>query len=364
MEYPKAYIEHFINIRHLEKAIDIMIYFDSDYMSGAHPKVMERLMDTNLEQTKGYGTDAYTMRAAQLIREACDAPEARVYFLVGGTQTNATVIDGILSRHEGVLAPESGHINVHESGAIEATGHKVLTLPSYQGKVSAEDIRKYIQTFYSDDSYEHMVAPGMLYISFPTEYGTIYSLSELEEISSTCHEAGIPVFIDGARLGFGLAARDNDVTLKDIARIADVFYIGGTKVGALFGEAVVVTNPSLLKHFTPLIKQHGALLAKGRLLGLQFEALFTDELYFRIGEETVTKAIRLRQIFERKGYKAAIDSPTNQQFFTLPNDVIDKLQENASFEMWGPRGDKETTVRFVTGWSTTDEDIARLENCL
>ena len=343
--------------------IDInMIYFDSDYMAGAHPKVMERLLETNYEQTTGYGTDAYTAKAVTLIREACGTPDARVHLLVGGTQTNATVIDGILARHEGVLAAESGHINVHESGAIEATGHKVLTLPSYQGKVSACDVRNFIKGFYSDETYEHMVAPGMLYISFPTEYGTVYSLEELEDISAACHEAGIPLFIDGARLGFGLAA--SDVTLKDIARLADVFYIGGTKVGALFGEAVVITNPDLLKHFTPLVKQHGALLAKGRLLGLQFEALFTEGLYFKIGEEAVRKALRLREIFEENGFPAAMDSPTNQQFFVLPNTVIDRLKENASFELWGPRGETETTVRFVTGWSTTDEDIETLKRLI
>ena len=339
-----------------------MIYFDSDYMAGAHPKVMERLLETNYEQTTGYGTDAYTAKAVTLIREACGTPDARVHLLVGGTQTNATVIDGILARHEGVLAAESGHINVHESGAIEATGHKVLTLPSYQGKVSACDVRNFIKDFYSDETYEHMVAPGMLYISFPTEYGTVYSLEELKDISAACHEADIPLFIDGARLGFGLAA--SDVTLKDIARLADVFYIGGTKVGALFGEAVVITNPDLLKHFTPLVKQHGALLAKGRLLGLQFEALFTEDLYFKIGEEAVRKALRLREIFEENGFPAAMDSPTNQQFFVLPNSVIDRLKENASFELWGPRGETETTVRFVTGWSTTDEDIETLKRLI
>ena len=339
-----------------------MIYFDSDYMAGAHPKVMERLLETNYEQTTGYGTDAYTAKAVTLIREACGTPDARVHLLVGGTQTNATVIDGILARHEGVLAAESGHINVHESGAIEATGHKVLTLPSYQGKVSACDVRNFIKDFYSDETYEHMVAPGMLYISFPTEYGTVYSLEELEDISAACHEADIPLFIDGARLGFGLPA--SDVTLKDIARLADVFYIGGTKVGALFGEAVVITNPDLLKHFTPLVKQHGALLAKGRLLGLQFDALFTDGLYFKIGEEAVRKALRLREIFEENGFPAAMDSPTNQQFFVLPNSVIDRLKENASFELWGPRGETETTVRFVTGWSTTDEDIETLKRLI
>jgi len=341
-----------------------MIYFDSDYMAGAHPMVLERLCQTNQEQTTGYGTDAYTAHATELIREACGTPDARVRFLVGGTQTNATVIDGVLSRHEGVLSAESGHINVHESGAIEATGHKVLVLPSYQGKVRAADVRDFIREFYSDDTYEHMVAPGMLYISFPTEYGTVYSLDELEELSSVCHEAGIPLFIDGARLGYGLAAEGSDVTLKDIARLADVFYIGGTKVGALFGEAVVITNPDLLKNFMPLVKQHGALLAKGRLLGVQFEALFTDGLYEKISRDTVRRAIRLKEIFNSAGYTSAVDSPTNQQFFTLPNTLIDRLREEASFEMWGPRGETESTVRFVTGWSTTDEEIEKLNNLL
>lgn len=341
-----------------------MIYFDSDYMAGAHPKVMERLVETNYEQTTGYGTDEYTAKAADLIRKACGTPEARVHMLVGGTQTNATVIDGILACHEGVLAAESGHINVHESGAIEATGHKVLTLPSYQGKVTAADVRRYMTDFYNDETYEHMVAPGMLYISFPTEYGTVYSLKELEDISNACHEAGIPLFIDGARLGFGLAAEEGDVTLKDIARLADVFYIGGTKVGALFGEAVVITTPSLLRHFTPLVKQHGALLAKGRLLGVQFESLFKDNLYFSISKETVKRAMKLRKAFETHGFMAAIDSPTNQQFFRLPNGFIDKLKQNVSFEMWGPRGETESTVRFVTGWSTSDEEIECLENII
>lgn len=337
-----------------------MIYFDTDYMAGAHPKVLERLVDTNSQQTVGYGSDEYTVRAKEIVKKACNAPDARVYFLVGGTQTNATVIDGVLAHHEGVLAAESGHINVHESGAIEATGHKVLTLPSYAGKVKGEDVKNYITSFYSDDTYEHMVAPGMLYISFPTEYGTVYSLQELEELSGVCHEAGIPLFIDGARLGYGLAADGNDVTLEDIARLSDVFYIGGTKVGALFGEAVVITNPDLLKHPVPLIKQHGALMAKGRLLGVQFETLFADNLYFEISRSVVAKAMRLKKAFVAAGYAVEVDSPTNQQFFRLPNEVIDRLNGNVSFEMWGPRGETESIVRFVTGWTTTDEDIDQL----
>ncbi len=341
-----------------------MIYFDSDYMAGAHPKVMERLLETNHLSTIGYGRDEYTKHAAELIRNACGQPNARVYFLVGGTQTNATVIDGLLSRHQGVLAAESAHINVHEAGAIEATGHKILTLPQHEGKVLANDLKEYIDNFYSDDTYEHMVAPGMLYISFPTEYGTTYSYEELTKLSEICHNANIPLYIDGARLAYGLAAKGNNVTLKDIAQLSDVFYIGGTKVGALFGEAVVITNPTLLKNFFPLIKQHGALLAKGRLLGVQFEALFENNLYEEIGLQTVEKAIRIRDLFSSKGYKIVVDSTTNQQFIRLPNQIIDKLKENISFELWGPRGKTETVVRFVTGWATSHTDIDTLASIL
>ena len=338
-----------------------MIYFDSDYTAGAHPEVLEALCVTNSEHTVGYGCDSYTERAKQLILSACGLTDARVYLLVGGTQTNATVIDGVLARHEGVLAAQSGHIAVHESGAIEACGHKVLTLPHYQGKVKAEDVELFIDEFYRDETYEHMVAPGMLYISFPTEYGTVYSLKELEQLSEVCHKADIPLYIDGARLAYGLAADGGDVTLQDIARLADVFYIGGTKVGALFGEAVVVTNPKLLHHFTPLIKQHGALMAKGRLLGVQFEALFKGNLYFEIGKKAVAQALKIKEAFISRGYSAVVDSPTNQQFFLLPNSLIDHLRgNNISFETWGTRGEEQTTVRFVTGWATTESDIDAL----
>ena len=335
-----------------------MIYFDSDYMAGAHPQVLQALIDSNLEQTTGYGSDAYTAEAAALIRQACDAPQARVHFLVGGTQTNATVIDGLLARHQGVLAAESAHINVHESGAIEASGHKVLTLPQHEGKVKADEVKAYIDEFYRDDSYEHMVAPGMLYISVPPEYGTLYSLQELSDLSQVCHEADIPLYVDGARLGYGLAA--SDVSLPDLARLCDVFYIGGTKMGALFGEAVVINNEKLLKHFFPLIKQHGALLAKGRLLGVQFKALFSKGLYEEIGREAVAKALRLKAAFVEKGYQVEVDSPSNQQFFRLPNDLIDRLKQEASFEYWGPRGQRESVVRFVTSWATSDADIDQL----
>ena len=333
------------------------MHFDTDYMEGANPDVMRRLLETNLEQTVGYGSDPYTQRAKDLIRKACGVPEAGVHFLVGGTQTNSTVIDGLLRQHEGVIAAETAHINVHESGAIEATGHKVLTLPQHNGKLEAEEVEKYITDFYRDETYEHMVAPGMVYISHPTELGTLYSLDELEKLSAVCRRANIPLYMDGARLGYGLAAENTEVTLTDIARLCDVFYIGGTKVGALFGEAVVAPDPKRLPHFFPLIKQHGALLAKGRLLGIQFETLFTDHLYERMGKHAVRLALKLKEAFKSKGYKLQLDSPTNQQFVCLPNETIDRLLQHATFELWGPRGEKETVVRFVTSWATREEDV-------
>ena len=338
-----------------------MIRFDSDYMAGAHPEVLDALVRTNMELTAGYGNDPYTAEAKELIRKATGCADAEVMFLVGGTQTNATVIDGILARHEGVLAAESGHIAVHESGAIEASGHKVLTLPHYDGKVKVENVERFIREFYADETYQHMVAPGMLYISQPTEYGTIYSLKELTELSEVCHSHNIPLYIDGARLGYALGAEEADFSLEDIARLVDVFYIGGTKMGTLFGEAVVVTNRSLLKNFFPLVKQHGALLAKGRLLGLQFGAMFRDGLYERLGRHAVQLATRLREIFRTAGYDVVIESPTNQQFVRLPNSVIDTLRQNASFDYWGPRGKEESIVRFVTSWATTEQDINELE---
>ncbi|OUN78975.1 low specificity L-threonine aldolase [Alistipes sp. An54] len=337
-----------------------MLHFDCDYMEGAHPEVMRRLLETNLEQTPGYGCDPHTERARELIRQACGAPQAEVHFLVGGTQTNATVIDGLLRRHEGVLAAESGHINVHEAGAIEAAGHKVLTLPSHEGKVRAEEVDRWIEEFYRDETWPHMVAPGMLYLSHPTEFGTLYTLSEMEAIHAVCQRYSIPLYLDGARLGYALASEENTLTLRDIARLCEVFYIGGTKTGLLFGEAVVITRPELLPHFFTLVKQHGALLAKGRLLGVQFETLFTEELYLRIARQAISTARRLKEALLAKGYRLHIDSPTNQQFFVLPNREIDRLSQYATFELWGPRGKEESVVRFVTSWATTDEQIDAL----
>lgn len=341
-----------------------MLHFDTDYMEGAHPEVMRHLMDTNLEQTSGYGNDEHSLHAKELIRTACGQPDAAVYFLVGGTQTNSTVIDALLSHHEGVLATETAHINVHEAGAIEATGHKVITLPQHDGKLCAKEVEEYITNFYSDETYEHMVAPGMVYISHPTELGTLYTLNELEALSNVCHKAGIPLFLDGARLGYGLASPNTDVALADIARLCDIFYIGGTKVGALFGEAVVARDASLLHHFTTLVKQHGALLAKGRLLGVQFETLFTDNLYQHIATHAIDMAMKLKEALIVKGYRLFIDSPTNQQFVYLSNEIIDRLSQNATFELWGPRGEKETVVRFVTSWATREKDVDALISLL
>lgn len=340
-----------------------MIHFDCDYMAGAHPEVLNAIVQNNGVQTSGYGEDDFCRSAKDKIREACVCPDAAVHFLVGGTQTNATVLDSLLNKTEGVIAADTAHINVHEAGAIELTGHKVIALPSHDGKLSANEVKDYLHDFYADDTWTHMVAPGAVYISFPTEFGTIYSIDELTEMSNVCHEYNVPLYIDGARLGFGLAA-SKDVTLADIARLADVFYIGGTKMGALFGEAVVCTNPNLLKRFFTLMKAHGSVLAKGRLLGIQFGAMFTDNLYLRIGQHGVDLAQKLRKAFENKGYKTFIDSPTNQQFFILPNSIIDKLLPEASFEYWGPRGETESKVRFVTSWETKEEDIKILESLL
>ena len=341
-----------------------MLHFDTDYMEGAHPEVMKRLLETNLEQTAGYGCDSYCAEAKQMIMRACGLTTGSVHFLVGGTQTNATVIDGLLRRHEGVMCADTAHINVHESGAVEASGHKVMTLPAVDGKIAAEDVDTFITQFYRDETYEHQVAPGMVYISYPTEYGTLYSREELESLGTVCRKHNIPLYIDGARLGYGLASEAADVTLEDIARTADVFYIGGTKVGALFGEAVVVCRDGLLNHFFPLIKQHGALLAKGRLLGVQFGALFNDGLYLKIARHAVRLAMKLRRAFEAKGYRMLIDSPTNQQFVVLPNETMDRLSRTATFEVWGVRGETETAVRFVTSWATREEDVDKLISAL
>ena len=341
-----------------------MRFFECDYTEGACPEIMNRLMETNFMQTPGYGEDVICDSARAKIRKSCDAEHADVHFLVGGTQANLTVIASVLRPYQGVFSAETGHINVHETGAIEATGHKVLALPSTTGKITAEQVKDYYDAHWADGSHEHIVQPGMVYISHPTENGTLYTKAELKELYQMCQQLELPLFLDGARLGYGLMSEGNNVTIKDIARLSDVFYIGGTKVGALFGEAIVASNSNLLPHFFTTIKQHGALLAKGRLLGIQFETLFTDNLYYNISKHAVEQAIRIRDSFVKNGYKLAINSPSNQQFIVLPNEIMDKLSEYVSFEVWGKRGETETTVRFVTSWATQAEDVDSLINIL
>lgn len=337
-----------------------MVYFDSDYMTGAAPEILKRLNETNLHHFHGYGSDELCEQAKSKILEACNASCGQVVFLEGGTQTNATIIDYLIKRGEGVIAADTSHINVHEAGAIEFNGHKVIALPGKDGKITALQINDYCDEFYKDETWRHMVNPAMVYITFPTELGTLYSKTELEEIYSVCQKFEMPLYIDGARLAYGLASPACDLTLDELAHLCDVFYIGGTKCGALFGEAVVTVHPNLLKGFLTHTKRHGALLAKGWLLGLQFDTLFTDNLYLQMGQHAVRLAMRLKEGFLQKGYQTFIDSPTNQQFFILPNSVIDNLRKDVSFEYWGARGATESKVRFVTSWATTDEDIDKV----
>ena len=339
---------------------EIMVRFECDYAEGAHQKVLELMMQTNLEQTPGYGVDEYCERARAVIKQICDCSTAEVHFLVGGTQANKTVIDSILRPHQGVICAETGHINVHETGAIEATGHKVLTLPSTNGKIAAKQIEDMYEAHWNDSSYEHMVQPAMVYISNPTENGTLYSKEELTQISIVCHRLELPLFLDGARLGYGLMARDYDVTMEDIANLCDVFYIGGTKVGALFGEAIVIVQDSLKKDFRYLIKQNGGMLAKGRLLGIQFLALLEDGLYFEISKKADELAIQIKEAFAKKGISFLYDSITNQQFPILTDAQITKLKEKYAFSFWSRVDENHSAVRFCTSWATKQEDVEKL----
>ena len=341
-----------------------MLSFTSDYIAGAHLEVLRRLTETNLEPASGYGTDRFCESAKEKIRAACACPDAEVEFIVGGTQTNQFVIDTTLRPYEGVIAAKTGHVSVHEAGAVEFTGHKVLELPAENGKLAAETVESYLRAYFADENRDAMVCPGMVYISFPTEYGTLYSKAELTAISGVCRSFNIPLYVDGARLGYGLASDRNDLTLPELARLADVFYIGGTKVGALCGEAVVYTKGNRPAHFSAQLKQHGALLAKGRLLGVQFDTLFTDDLYMRIGRHAIGLAERLKTLFRAKGIPFFIDSPTNQQFVILENARLDALRPKVAFEFWEKYDDTHTVVRFATSWSTTPEDIDQLEKIL
>lgn len=345
-----------------------MIHLESDYNNGAHQTVLRHLIETNDERTQSYGADSFSEHATNLIREACEAPDAQVWFLVGGTQTNATIIDSVLQRYEGVICTETGHINVHEAGAVEFTGHKVITLPSHEGKLDAAELQAWLKAYFADETAEHMVRPGMVYITFPTELGTLYTVSELKALHDVCQTYGLLLYVDGARLAYGLAA-SLDVTLPLLAKLADVFYIGGTKCGALCGEAVVFPKGNAPVHMLSRIKSHGALLAKSRLVGVQFESLFSKEddetLYSSIGCQAVALAMRLRSLFvEKLGYKPFIDSPTNQQFYIIPNSDMERLRQYIGFEVWCPVDEQHTACRFVTSWATTEEEITELYNIL
>lgn len=341
-----------------------MLHFDSDYMEGCHPKILERLCGINFEKNTGYGSDKYSESARNKILSACGLENGEVYFLTGGTQTNAVVISSVLKSYEGVIAADSGHISVHEAGAVEYTGHKVLTIPNAEGKIEAGVLKKYLENFYSDGNHEHMVCPGMVYISFPTEYGTLYTAQELKDIHSVCKRYNIPLFIDGARLGYGIMSMENDVTLEYIAHNCDVFYIGGTKVGAMFGEAVVIPEKGFIPHFFTIIKQHGALLAKGWIAGVQFDTLFTDNTYFEIAKNAVDMAEKLKKIFVEKGYKLYINSPTNQIFVILADNKMRELSKSVSFSFWEKYDEENTVVRFATSWATSESDIDKLADLL
>ena len=335
-----------------------MIRFESDYLEGALPEVMQALCDTNYAQTPGYGEDEYCREAADMIRAKCSAPDADVHFLVGGTQANMIVITAALRPHQAAIAAETGHIAVHETGSIEATGHKVITLKSGDGKITAAQVRSCVEAHWNDSTHEHMAQPALVYISQPTENGTVYSLAELEALSAVCREKGLLFYVDGARLGTALVS--SDMALPDLARLTDAFYIGGTKLGALFGEAVVITNRAIARDFRYIVKQRGGMFAKGRLLGVQFGALMHDGLYERTAKREVDLAMKLRAAFEARGWPLCYDSPTNQQFPIVPDAVLEKLAEKYTFSHWGKVDGSHTAVRFCTSWATREEDVDAL----
>lgn len=341
-----------------------MIYFESDYTEGAHPKILERLNETNMIQASGYGHDEFCENAKNKIRKTINCPNAQIQFITGGTQTNQIVIDTMLKPFEGVVSAQTGHVNSHEAGAIEYTGHKVIPIPQHEGKIDGTELNDYLETFFSDGNNEHMVFPGMVYISHPTEYGTLYTKNQLTKISSVCRKNNIPLFMDGARLGYGIMAKSTDLSLEDIAELCDVFYIGGTKCGALCGEAVVFTKNNMPLHFENLVKKHGALLAKGRLLGVQFDALFTDNLYLEISKNAIDTAETLKKALKEKGYRFLLDSPTNQQFVILENKFMEELKKSVKFNFWEKYDKDHTVVRFATSWSTKMENIEKLINLL
>ena len=336
------------------------LHFASDYQEGAHPRILQRLIDTNLMQTPGYGTDEICESARARIREACAAPQAAVHFLTGGTQTNAIVIKAVLQPYQGVVSAVSGHVSVHEAGAIEAGGHKVMTISSESGKISAAAVEQFVADYEGDDNKAHMVMPGMVYLSQPNEFGVLYSLEELTAISDVCRRHHLPLFLDGARLAYALACPENDVSLADIARLCDVFYIGGTKCGALLGEAVVLPNPDLIPHFFTIIKQNGALLAKGRVLGIQFDELFKDNLYAELCKTAIDCAHRIKAALQEAGLPLCFDSQTNQIFFIIDNEKMKKLGEKAVYNFGEKYDESHSIIRFCTSWATTVENTEKL----
>ena len=337
-----------------------MLYFNNDYAEGCHQSILDALVKTNMEQTLGYGEDDYCAAAREKIRKACGNDNLAVHFLVGGTQTNLTVIDAALRPHQGALCASSGHIHVHETGAVEATGHKVLALPSTDGKITARQVEQAVLAHRADGAFEHIVQPKLVYISNPTELGTLYTKQELEELSAVCQKLGLYLFLDGARLGYGLMAKGNDLTMADIARLCDVFYIGGTKVGALFGEAVVIRNPALAEDFRYIIKQHGGMLAKGRLLGIQFDTLFTDDLYYKISAHADAMADRLRDTLAEIGAPLLVPGTTNQVFAILPDTLLEELAKTVTFSEQERVSDTHRAVRFCTSWATKAENVDTL----
>ncbi len=341
-----------------------MISFECDYNNGVHQKILQRFAETNNKQSLTYGTDEWSESAKGKIRKACDSPNADIFFISGGTQTNMVVIDGMLAGYQSVICAETGHINIHEAGAVEFTGHKVVTLKEDNGKIDATDLDHYMNIFANDDSMEHLAIPGLVYITFPTEYGTIYKAEEISNIYKVCKKYELKLYIDGARLGYGIMSEKSDIDLSFIAHNCDAFYIGGTKVGALFGEGVVFPQGNAPKHFFSIIKQHGALMAKGRAIGLQFDTLFTDNLYFNISKHAIDYAGEMKQMFINKGYKFYIDSPTNQQFVIIPNEKVKELDKKVIFTHWGPYDENNFICRFVTSWSTTKEQMDYLESVI
>ncbi len=337
-----------------------MIRFDSDYLEGAHPKILKKIVETNYEQTEGYGRDKYTKSAIEKIRKICGREDADVHFLVGGTQTNMIVVSSALRTYEAVICANTGHINVHEAGAVEACGNKIITIDSDNGKINKEQVDSIIKEYKSQDVPEHMVKPKMVFISLPTECGTNYTKEELTILYKYCKENNLYLYIDGARIGYGLVAEDTDLTIKDVANLCDVFYIGGTKIGAMFGESVVILNNSLKRDFRYYIKQKGALLAKGRLLALQFDILMENELYFKISKSAVSLAMRIRQVLIEKGYTLYYDSYTNQQFVIINNNKLKELEKEFTFFKWKTIDKNRTVIRICTSWATTEENVDKL----